>query len=89
MEPGAPGLSNERSRIYWPTRLSEGCAFCAKAKKLLNEAGVVYADVNLPHTIRTRALGAIAKAKTVPQLFVNGELIGGLEELERWARKAA
>ncbi len=51
----------------------EGCAFCAKAKKLLDEAGVVYADVPLPHTIRTRALGAIAKAGTVPQMFVNGK----------------
>ena len=66
----------------------EGCAFCAKAKKLLDEAGVSYAEVPLPHSIRTRALGAIAKAKTVPQLFVNGQLIGGSEAIEEWARKA-
>lgn len=65
----------------------EGCAFCAKAKKLLDEAGVPYADVPLPHSIRTRALGAIAKARTVPQLFANGELIGGSEAIERWLRQ--
>jgi glutaredoxin-like protein len=62
----------------------EGCSFCAKAKKQLNEAGVPYAEVNLPHAIRTRALGAIAKVGTVPQLFVNGELIGGSDKIEAW-----
>jgi glutaredoxin-like protein len=65
----------------------EGCEYCAKAKKDLQEAGVEFAEVSLPHTIRTRTLGAIAKARTVPQLFVNGELIGGGDEITRWARE--
>ena len=65
----------------------EGCAFCARAKKLLDEAGIPYADVPLPHSIRTRALGAIAKAATVPQLFVNGELVGGSDAVERWVKQ--
>jgi glutaredoxin-related protein len=43
--------------------------------------------VDLPHTIRTRAPGAIAKARTVPQLFVNGELIGGSDAAEAWIAK--
>jgi glutaredoxin-like protein len=62
----------------------EGCAFCAKAKTQLHDAGIAFADVNLPHSIRTRALGAIAQARTVPQLFVNGELIGGSEAVDSW-----
>jgi glutaredoxin-like protein len=65
----------------------EGCEFCARAKKLLTEAGVEFADVNLPHTLRTRALGAIAKARTVPQLFVNGELLGGSDAVEAWVKQ--
>jgi len=67
----------------------EGCSFCARAKALLQQAGIAYAEVALPHTIRTKALGAIAKAQTVPQLFVNGRLIGGSEQIEAWLRKAA
>ena len=62
----------------------EGCSFCDKAKKQLKDAGVTFAEIDLPHTIRTRALGAIARAGTVPQLFVNGELIGGSDKVEAW-----
>ena len=67
----------------------EGCQYCARAKTLLNELGYEYAEVPLPHTTRSKVVGAIAGAKTVPQVFVNGEHIGGLEELEAWAKKAA
>jgi glutaredoxin-like protein len=67
----------------------EGCSFCAKAKQMLADAGIDFAEVPLPHTIRTKAVGAIAGAQTVPQVFVNGRLIGGSAELEAWLRKAA
>ncbi len=67
----------------------EGCSFCAKAKALLTELGYDYAEVPLDHKVRTRVVGAISGAKTVPQVFINGTLIGGWEELERWAQKAA
>jgi glutaredoxin-like protein len=67
----------------------EGCGFCARAKALLTELGYAYAEVPLPHAIRSTVVGAIAGARTVPQIFINGEYIGGHEELERWARKAA
>ena len=64
----------------------EGCSFCAKAKARLAEAGFDYAEIPLPHTIRTKALGAIAGAQTVPQIFINGRLIGGSEGLEDYLR---
>jgi glutaredoxin-like protein len=67
----------------------EGCSFCARAKQQLREAGIDFAEIPLPHTIRTKALGAIASAQTVPQVFVNGRLIGGSEQLDAWLRKAA
>jgi glutaredoxin-like protein len=83
----APG-SKRPDQVAILTR--EGCSFCAKAKKMLDEAGVEYAEVPLPHTVRSKVLGAIAKAATVPQVFVNGELIGGAEKLEQWlATRAA
>ncbi len=67
----------------------EGCAFCAKAKTLLDDLGYRYAEIPLQHTVRSRIVGAVTGEKTVPQVFVNGAHIGGLEALERWARRAA
>jgi glutaredoxin-like protein len=69
----------------------EGCPFCLKAKQMLTEAGYAFVEVPLPHTIRSKALGAIANAQTVPQVFINGRLIGGSEELSAFLqiKKAA
>jgi glutaredoxin-like protein len=67
----------------------EGCGFCAKAKALLTELGYDYAEIALDHKVRTKVLGAITGAHTVPQVFINGRRIGGWDDLEQWARKAA
>ncbi|MGD9951323.1 MAG: glutathione peroxidase [Burkholderiales bacterium] len=67
----------------------DGCSFCAKAKALLTEMGYDYAEIPLDHKIRTRVVGAVAGAQTVPQVFINGVRIGGWEALEQWAKKAA
>jgi len=67
----------------------DGCSFCAKAKKLLGELGYDYSEVTLPNTNRSRIVGAITGKGTVPQVFVNGKHIGGLEDLQKWSQKAA
>ena len=67
----------------------EGCGYCVRAKQLLKDLGYDYAEVSLGHKDRSRIVGAITGAGTVPQVFINGERIGGLEELQRWAKKAA
>ena len=67
----------------------EGCGFCAKAKALLKDLGYQYSEVKLDHSDRSRVVGAITGRGTVPQVFVNGKHIGGLEELQQWAKKAA
>jgi len=67
----------------------DGCQYCAQAKALLDERDIDYVEIPLAHKVRNKALGAIAGAQTVPQVFINGERIGGYEELKRWAAKAA
>lgn len=66
-----------------------GCPHCARAKKRLTEAGYEYVEVPLGHTIRTKAVGAISGGKTVPQIFINGELIGSADDLDEYLKKAA
>ena len=67
----------------------EGCPFCARAKAALEEAGIAYTDVSLPPLQRARAVRAITGAQTLPQVFVNGELIGDSDATLKWIASRA
>jgi glutaredoxin-like protein len=69
----------------------EGCPFCVKAKGLLRDAGIEFEELVLNRDFSDRTLRAIADATTYPQVFVNGQQIGGAEDLEAWlvGRRAA
>lgn len=69
----------------------DGCPFCAKARGLLRDAGIPFEELTLNRDYTDRSLRAVAGATHYPQVFVNGEHIGGSDELERWLthRKAA
>ncbi len=61
-----------------------GCTFCAKAKGLLRDAGIEFEELTLNRDYTDRTLRAVAAATTYPQVFVNGEHIGGSDEVESW-----
>jgi len=61
-----------------------GCPFCAKAKAALETAGLSYVDISLPPLERAKALRALTGSQTVPQVFVNGKLIGDSEAVLKW-----
>jgi monothiol glutaredoxin len=63
------------------------CGFSAKAAELLNKIGIPYAyvDVLKAPFIRDK-LPSVSKWPTFPQLFVNGELIGGADIVEAMDR---
>ena len=65
----------------------DGCPSCTKAKALLKDAGYDYVEVPLAHQTRSRVVGAITGQGTVPQVFINGEHIGGAEALEQFLRE--
>lgn len=58
-----------------------GCPFCARAKEMLKEHDMDYAEIVLGRDANTRSLRAMTGATTVPQVFIDGNLIGGSEEL--------
>jgi glutaredoxin-like protein len=60
-----------------------GCPHCARAKALLDKAGLVYEEVTLGKGITSSTLRAVSGAGTAPQVFIGGKLIGGADELER------
>ena len=62
----------------------QGCPFCAKAKATFREHGITYEEVLVGADVSLLALKAATGALTVPQIFIDGKLIGGSEELEAY-----
>ncbi|NEP14646.1 MAG: glutathione peroxidase [Symploca sp. SIO1A3] len=61
-----------------------GCPFCARAKAALKEHGMAYEEIVLGKDITTRSLQAVSGATTTPQVFINGKLIGGADDLDNY-----
>ena len=58
------------------------CPFCVRAKRLLAERGIAYDEVDVAEDDELRAdLVKRTGRQTVPQIFIDGESIGGYEEL--------
>ena len=58
-----------------------GCPFCAQAKQILAENGMDYDEISLGTHAATRSVRAITGMETVPQVFIDGERIGGAKAL--------
>lgn len=64
----------------------EGCPFCARAKAALKEHNIDFEEIVLGTDITNRTLRAVAGATTVPQVFIDGKLIGGSDALDAYFR---
>ena len=62
----------------------DGCPFCVRAKGMLRDAGIEFEELVLNRDYTDRTLRAVASRTTFPQVFVNGQLIGGSDELAAW-----
>ncbi|XID74382.1 glutaredoxin 3 [Alkanindiges sp. WGS2144] len=59
------------------------CPYCVRAKQLLQRKNIAYQEVNLneePSEVRTDLM-ARTKHRTVPQIFINDQFIGGFDQL--------
>jgi glutaredoxin-like protein len=62
----------------------EGCPYCTRAKDLLQDAGIQFEELTLNRDFGESTIRAVSGMSTVPQVFVNGDHIGGSEDLETW-----
>jgi glutaredoxin 3 len=61
---------------------TEPCRFCAATKALLSTRGVAFAEVNLSKDEAGRKeLVSRTGMTTFPQVLVDGQLLGGFQEL--------
>jgi glutaredoxin 3 len=63
------------------------CPYCVQAKRLLREMAIDYdeIDVGADPTLRMTMVEKAGGRRTVPQIFIDGESIGGYTELRALA----
>jgi glutaredoxin len=60
------------------------CAYCDQAKALLNQNNIPYEERKIGEGwIKEDLLAAVPNARSVPQIFLNEEYIGGFTELKQ------
>ena len=61
------------------------CPACTKAKRFLEQSGIAYSEcmIGINGYTRKDLLDVVPTARSVPQIFLNGEYVGGLQELKK------
>lgn len=67
--------------IVWS---KDGCGQCVSAKALLESKGIAYEERNIQGGMWTREqlLSDVPSARSLPQIFLNDEYVGGFTELK-------
>lgn len=61
------------------------CPYCDQAKRLLEQKGIQFEERKIGDGYsKEDLLEAVPGARTVPQIFINDELIGGFTELVKF-----
>jgi len=73
--------------IVWS---KDNCTFCDQAKALLEQRDIAYEERKIGHGYsREDLLEAVPTARTVPQIFVNNNHVGGFTELRKYIEETA
>jgi len=60
------------------------CPYCDQAKALLTSKGIQFEEKKIGDGYtKEELLEAVPNARTVPQIFLDGELVGGFTELRQ------
>jgi glutaredoxin 3 len=59
------------------------CPFCVRAKALLKSKGVAFTEIDVTDdpTMREQMVVLAGGRRTVPEIFINGRIVGGYDEL--------
>jgi glutaredoxin 3 len=61
---------------------SSHCPYCVMAKQLLDRKGVAYTEIRVDlDPAKRQEMMAKSRQRTVPQIFINDESIGGYTDL--------
>ena len=59
------------------------CPYCVSAKSLLKQKGVAFEEIDVSDdsALREKMIELSGGRRTVPEIFINGKIIGGYDEL--------
>jgi len=62
---------------------TSACPFCVRAKALLKHKGVAFTEIDVTDDdeLRAKMVEMAGGRRTVPEIFINGKIIGGYDEL--------
>jgi len=65
------------------------CPYCVMAKDLLRTQGIEYEERNISQGAWTKEqlMEAVPHARTLPQVFIDQQLIGGYDQLKKYFQK--
>jgi glutaredoxin 3 len=66
---------------------TEYCPYCVRAKALLKSRGVQFEEIDVTDdtALRQKMVELSGGRRTVPEIFINGKIVGGYEELKALA----
>ena len=71
--------------IVWS---KDHCPACDQAKAMLKQKGIEFEERNVTRDwTREQLFEAVPTARTVPQIFLDGKLVGGFTELKTYLQK--
>ena len=77
LDPEAPAL------VSIAVVARRGCPHCVRAKRLLEARHLPFETIELDERVTISTVRALTGRSTVPQVFMQGRLIGGADDLER------
>jgi glutaredoxin 3 len=61
--------------------LTAWCPYCVKAKRLLDSKKVEYTEIDVSEPAVREKMVALTKGRTVPQILIDGQVVGGCDDL--------
>ncbi len=73
----------KNSTVVWT---KDNCSYCVKAKSMLQAKNIKFEErnINTNQWSREQLLEAAPTARTVPQIWLYGDYVGGTTELEQY-----
>jgi glutaredoxin len=80
-------IGNRMKAIVWS---KYNCPYCDQAKALLTQRNIAYEERKIGDGYtREDLLESVPNARTVPQIFINNQLVGGFTELKIYLEQTA